>query len=64
VQKLQSAYFAEQAGASPMLIAAALLHDCGHLIHDLPEDIADQGIDAIHEQVERSYIKKGGLVKR
>ena len=55
---LQSAYFAEQAGAEPLLIAAALLHDYGHLIHDLPEDIADQGIDAIHEQVGADYLSQ------
>src|SRR5262245_31083617 len=53
---LQSAYFAEQAAAPPLLIAAALLHDYGHLIHDLPEDIADQGIDAVHEQVGADYL--------
>lgn len=53
---LQAAHFAEQAGAGPSLIAAALLHDYGHLIHDLPEDIADQGIDAIHEQVGADYL--------
>lgn len=53
---LQAAYFAEQDEADPLLIAAALLHDYGHLIHDLPEDIADQGIDAIHEQVGADYL--------
>ena len=53
---LQSAWFAEQAGASPTLIAAALLHDVGHLIHNLGEDIADQGIDAIHEEVGARYL--------
>ena len=29
---LQCAYLAEQAGASPKLVAAALLHDIGHLV--------------------------------
>jgi len=47
---LQAAYAAEQDGASPTLIAAAVLHDYGHLIHDLPEDIAAQGIDGLHEE--------------
>lgn len=55
---LQSAYFAEQQGAKPTLIAAALLHDIGHLLHDLGEDIADQGIDAIHEQIGGEYLEK------
>ena len=48
---LQTAYFAEQDGASPTLIAAALLHDYGHLVHGLPEDIADHDIDGMHEEV-------------
>lgn len=55
---LQSAYFAEQAGAKPTLIASALLHDIGHLIHDMGEDIADKGIDAIHEEVGAEYLEK------
>jgi len=55
---LQSAYFAEQAGATPTLIAAALLHDIGHLIHNLGEDIADKGIDAIHEEIGAAYLEK------
>lgn len=53
---LQSAVFAERDGASNTLIAAALLHDYGHLIHDLPEDIAEQGIDAIHEEVGADHL--------
>jgi phosphonate degradation associated HDIG domain protein len=46
---LQAAWSAEKAGASPCLIAAALLHDIGHLLHDLPEDCAHHGIDDAHE---------------
>jgi len=53
---LQAAHFAEQDGACPILIAAAVLHDIGHLIHDFPEDIADQGIDAIHEEVGAKFL--------
>src|SRR5262249_53804763 len=30
-------------------ITAALLHDIGHLLHDLPEDCARAGIDDTHE---------------
>lgn len=55
---LQSATFAEQAGCEPTLIAAALLHDFGHLLHDLGEEIADQGIDAIHEQIGADYLQQ------
>ena len=48
---LQSAYAAEQHGAPPQLIAAALLHDYGHFIHELPADAANHGIDTQHEEV-------------
>jgi phosphonate degradation associated HDIG domain protein len=47
---LQTAWAAEQAGAPSALIAAALLHDVGHLLHDLPEDCAQDGIDDVHEE--------------
>lgn len=46
---LQCALRAEQAGAAPPLVAAALFHDAGHLIHDLGEDAAERGIDDVHE---------------
>ncbi len=48
---LQTAYFAERDGASETLIVSALLHDYGHLLHDESEDIADRGIDTIHEEL-------------
>ncbi len=48
---LQAAFAAEQAGSSPQLIAACLLHDIGHLLHDLPEDAPDHDIDDEHEQL-------------
>lgn len=48
---LQAAYFAEQEGAPATLIAAALLHDVGHLLHDLPADAPDRGIDDRHEEL-------------
>ena len=47
---LQTACFAERDEAPPLLVAAALLHDYGHLVHGLPEDIADRGIDGTHEE--------------
>jgi phosphonate degradation associated HDIG domain protein len=46
---LQTAWAAERAGAGNALIAAALLHDVGHLLHDVPEDCAQAGIDDAHE---------------
>lgn len=48
---LQAATFAEQFGEPPHVVAAALLHDYGHLLHDLGEDVADHGIDARHEDL-------------
>jgi phosphonate degradation associated HDIG domain protein len=55
---LQTAFQAEQEGASDKLIAAALLHDIGHLLHKLPEDIADRGVDARHEQVGAMWLAR------
>ena len=46
---LQAAALAEAEQASPELIAAALLHDIGHLLHDLPDDAPDTGTDDHHE---------------
>jgi phosphonate degradation associated HDIG domain protein len=46
---LQCAHLAETAGADNALITAALLHDIGHLLHGLGEDIATRGIDGRHE---------------
>jgi [1-hydroxy-2-(trimethylamino)ethyl]phosphonate dioxygenase len=46
---LQTAMLAEQSGADPALIVASLLHDYGHLIHDLGEGVASRGIDDRHE---------------
>ena len=46
---LQSAALAEQSREPASLIVAALLHDIGHMIHDLAEDPAAEGIDDSHE---------------
>lgn len=46
---LQSASLAEEENADAELIAAALLHDLGHLLHELPADSPDAGIDDHHE---------------
>ena len=55
---LQCAMCAERDGAGPALILATLLHDIGHLIHDLPADIADQGIDAQHESLGSAWLSR------
>lgn len=55
---LQAAHFAEQDGASPALICAALLHDVGHLLHTLPDDAPDQGVDDRHEELAARWLVK------
>jgi [1-hydroxy-2-(trimethylamino)ethyl]phosphonate dioxygenase len=53
---LQTAWQAQQEGATEPLIAAALLHDVGHLLHDLGEDCADEGIDDRHEALGAEWL--------
>jgi phosphonate degradation associated HDIG domain protein len=48
---LQAAYFARTSDAAPGLVLAALLHDIGHLIEDVPENLDDWTVDAHHEAV-------------
>lgn len=46
---LQTAWFAEQAGADDELVTAALLHDLGHLLHDHGDTPTERGIDDLHQ---------------
>ena len=55
---LQAAHFAREAGAAPALIVAALLHDVGHLVEDVANDIADWTTDAEHEQVGAAWLAR------
>jgi len=55
---LQCATLAERDGQPPELIAAALLHDIGHLLHDLGEDAAERGIDATHEDLGEAWLRE------
>jgi phosphonate degradation associated HDIG domain protein len=48
---LQAAYFARQEAAPPALIVAALLHDIGHLLAHVPDDIAQWTGDVRHEEL-------------
>lgn len=55
---LQTATLAKRAGANDELIAAALLHDVGHLLHDLPDDAPESGIDDRHEIVGYNWLAR------
>jgi phosphonate degradation associated HDIG domain protein len=46
---LQCAQLAEEEGASDELVTAALLHDLGHLLHDLGDTPTLHGIDDLHQ---------------
>jgi phosphonate degradation associated HDIG domain protein len=55
---LQSATLAEQQGETPSLIVAALVHDIGHMVHDLSEDPASAGIDDRHEELGAAWLDR------
>ena len=54
---LQCAMLAEQAGETPQIIVAALVHDIGHMLHEIGENFADRGIDDHHEEIGMNYLK-------
>jgi [1-hydroxy-2-(trimethylamino)ethyl]phosphonate dioxygenase len=56
---LQSATLAERDGLGPEGIAAALLHDIGHLLHGHGEDCASEGIDDRHEELGVRFLSRG-----
>ena len=47
---LQCATLAQDNGSTPATITASLLHDIGHLLHNLGEDIAERGVDERHQK--------------
>src|SRR3978361_99122 len=53
---LQAAMFAERDGHAASLVAAALLHDVGHLVHDLGDNPAGKGVDDRHEQLGHDFL--------
>src|ERR1700677_1834278 len=55
---LQAAFLAECGGADHTLITAALLHDIGHLLHGLSEDIAQHGLDGKHETAGAAWLER------
>ena len=48
---LQAAHFARAEGAPEALVVAALLHDIGHLLEEVPETIEAWTLDARHEEI-------------
>jgi phosphonate degradation associated HDIG domain protein len=48
---LQAAWIIRQNGGDETLVAAALLHDVGHLLHLEGEDAARRGLDTRHEEL-------------
>ena len=48
---LQAAWYVRREGGEDTLVAAALLHDLGHLLHTEGEDAATRGLDTQHEEL-------------
>ena len=55
---LQAAIFARNAAAPPPLVLAALLHDVGHLVVDVPDDLKDWVQDAHHEEIGSKWLAR------
>ncbi|PZW48646.1 phosphonate degradation associated HDIG domain protein [Humitalea rosea] len=55
---LQAAWQAEREGEPDALVAAALLHDIGHLVHDLGENPAEDGVDDKHEEYGHAWLAR------
>ena len=55
---LQCAWLAEQESGDGDLIAAAFLHDIGHMMQKHGQGAADRGIDDKHEDIARGWAAK------
>ena len=53
---LQAALLAEREDAGPALVTAALLHDIGHMVHDLGDNPAEAGVDDRHEELGHDWL--------
>ncbi len=53
---LQAALLAEQSCCDAALVTAALLHDIGHMVHELGENPAEEGVDDRHEELGHAYL--------
>lgn len=55
---LQAAHFAQAEQAPEALVIAALLHDIGHLLEDVPDALEDWRTDARHEEVGARWLAR------
>lgn len=55
---LQSADLAREQGLPPRLVVACLLHDIGHMVHELGEHPAAKGVDDHHEQLGADWLSR------
>lgn len=56
---LQTAHHARAGGETDAVVAAALLHDIGHLLQKQGEDAADRGVDTMHERIGAAWLAQG-----
>ena len=54
---LQTAWLAEQAGAGDELVTASLLHDLGHLLHELGATPTLRGVDDVHQYAALPFLR-------
>jgi phosphonate degradation associated HDIG domain protein len=54
---LQTAALAEGAGADDELVTACLLHDLGHLLHDLGATPTLRGVDDVHQYAALPFLR-------
>jgi phosphonate degradation associated HDIG domain protein len=55
---LQAAWFAQEERAPGSLVIAGLLHDIGHLLEDVPDDLREWTADAQHEEVGAAWLAR------
>jgi phosphonate degradation associated HDIG domain protein len=54
---LQTALLAEESGADDELVTACLLHDLGHLVHDLGKTPTLRGVDDVHQYAALPFLR-------
>jgi [1-hydroxy-2-(trimethylamino)ethyl]phosphonate dioxygenase len=55
---LQAAHFALAEGAPEPMVVAALLHDIGHLLEAVPDELEDWTLDARHEELGARWLAR------